>query len=47
MTIIYYPDGTEVTTPVNDFQEADRKTWLSSLEPGSPAAGPLNPVLFP
>jgi ectoine hydroxylase-related dioxygenase (phytanoyl-CoA dioxygenase family) len=47
MTIIYYPAETNVNEPVNDFQRADLKTWLNSLPPGVPAAGTLNPILFP
>lgn len=47
MTIIYYPDGTKVHAPLNDFQELDRQVWLDSISPGEPAAGPLNPVLEP
>jgi ectoine hydroxylase-related dioxygenase (phytanoyl-CoA dioxygenase family) len=47
MTVIYYADGTLVSEPKNSFQEADRRAWLAGLEPGRPAAGPLNPVLFP
>lgn len=45
MTIIYYPDGTTIAEPVNDFQRADHKTWLNELPIGAPADGPLNPVL--
>ncbi|MCA1946670.1 MAG: phytanoyl-CoA dioxygenase family protein, partial [Armatimonadetes bacterium] len=47
MTVIYYADGAAVSRPRNPFQEADRLAWLAGLEPGRPAAGPLNPVLFP
>ena len=45
MTIIYYPDGTAVDTPKNDFQRNDLAAWLSGIEPGKQADGPLNPVL--
>lgn len=45
MTVIYYPDGTRVTPPVNAFQEADQRTWLDGLPAGELAAGPLNPLL--
>lgn len=45
MTVIYYPDGTTVAEPKNDFQRADHATWLDSIEPGQPADGPLNPIL--
>lgn len=43
MTIIYVADGARVTPPANDFQEADRQTWLGGLEPGSLVDSPLNP----
>lgn len=46
MTVIYYPDGTRVSEPQNEFQRADRRTWLSDIEPGMLADGPLNPVVF-
>ena len=47
MTVIYFPDGTPVGAPKNDFQKADHRVWLDSIAPGDPAAGPLNPVVFP
>lgn len=47
MTVIYYPDGTNVGLPANDFQEADHRVWLNSIKPGQPADGPLNPVVYP
>jgi ectoine hydroxylase-related dioxygenase (phytanoyl-CoA dioxygenase family) len=47
MTVIYYPDGTPVAEPKNDFQKADHQVWLSSLPAGHPANGPLNPVVYP
>ncbi len=47
MTVIYYPDGTPVSPPSNPFQEADHRTWLNSTAVGSPAAGPLNPLVYP
>lgn len=47
MTIIYFPDGTPVAEPVNDFQRADHKTWLDAIEPGLPAGGKLNPIMWP
>ena len=46
MTIIYFADGAHVTEPQNKHQEADRQRWLCGLEPGSPAASPLNPVVL-
>lgn len=47
MTVIYFPDGTPVAAPKNDFQKADHEVWLASIEPGQPAASPLNPVVYP
>lgn len=47
MTIIYYPDGTLVSEPTNGFQQGDQKQWLNSIPAGEPAAGPLNPVVYP
>lgn len=47
MTVIYFPDGTPVAAPKNDFQRADHRVWLNSIEPGRPANGPLNPVVYP
>lgn len=47
MTVIYYPDGTPVAEPQNDFQHADLRTWLDSVPVGKVADGPLNPVVFP
>jgi len=46
MTIIYFADGATVTTPVNVHQENDRQRWLQGLEPGSPAASGLNPLVL-
>lgn len=45
MTVIYYPDGTRVKEPANDFQKADHRVWLDSISAGELAAGPLNPVV--
>ncbi len=45
ITVIYYPDGTLVGEPKNDFQKADHRVWLGSIAPGQVADGPLNPVL--
>jgi len=46
MTVIYYPDGTKVSEPRNDFQKADLATWLGAKPVGAVADGPLNPVLW-
>src|SRR6478735_66387 len=45
ITIIYFADGAMVTEPINEHQEADRKRWLDSLNPGEPAASRLNPLI--
>ncbi len=47
MTVIYYPDGTTIAEPKNEFQKADHQGWLGGLEPGALADGPLNPILYP
>lgn len=46
MTIIWYADGTRVGTvgPTNRF---DHHVWLDQIPEGDPAAGPLNPRLWP
>jgi hypothetical protein len=46
MTIIYYPDGTRVAEPANDWQREDKRVWLDDLPPGSLAAGDGNPILY-
>jgi ectoine hydroxylase-related dioxygenase (phytanoyl-CoA dioxygenase family) len=45
MTVIYYPDGTRVIEPQNDFQKADLATWLDGLPAGEHPNGKLNPKL--
>ena len=45
MTIIYFADGTKISTPINEWQEKDRQRWLQSIAPGELAASPLNPPL--
>ncbi len=45
MTIIFMDANAEVTLPQNENQEADRKRWLGSKEPGSRADSWLNPVI--
>ena len=47
MTIIYYPDGTRVHEPRNDFQKLDHQVWLNGIPAGETADGPLNPVVYP
>ena len=46
MTIIYFADGTRVGPLDHPSRQLDRDVWLSGCEPGEPAAGPLNPVLY-
>jgi ectoine hydroxylase-related dioxygenase (phytanoyl-CoA dioxygenase family) len=46
MTVIYYADGARITTPVNDAQELDRKTWFQGMQAGEPAASAINPLLL-
>jgi ectoine hydroxylase-related dioxygenase (phytanoyl-CoA dioxygenase family) len=46
MTIIYFADGAKVTAPINEHQENDRNTWLSSLQSGEIAASELNPLVL-
>ena len=45
MTVIYFADGARITEPINEFQKADHKRWLSGIEPGKIADGELNPIL--
>jgi ectoine hydroxylase-related dioxygenase (phytanoyl-CoA dioxygenase family) len=45
MTVIYFADGTRIA-PTREGSEPDRHKWLGSPEPGTLAAGPLNPVVF-
>ncbi|HKY17036.1 MAG TPA: hypothetical protein VJM33_19065, partial [Microthrixaceae bacterium] len=48
MTVIYFADGTRILDDVSDASRAfDLTMWLSGCEPGGPAAGPGNPVLWP
>ena len=46
MTVIYYADGARVGPLDHPARKLDRKLWLGSCEPGEPAAGPQNPVLY-
>lgn len=47
MTVIYYDASAVVGRSDTMFRDFDRKVWLDGIEPGQPAAGPLNPVLWP
>lgn len=46
MTVIYFADGASVTEPQNKHQEADRQTWLASLNAGEKAASIHNPLIL-
>jgi ectoine hydroxylase-related dioxygenase (phytanoyl-CoA dioxygenase family) len=46
MTVIWFADGARVTAPDNPNRHRDRNRWLNDIDPGEPAAGPLNPVVF-
>ena len=47
MTIIYFADGTCVSEPDSIYQKFDLSVWLPGLDPGDPAASPINPRLWP
>jgi ectoine hydroxylase-related dioxygenase (phytanoyl-CoA dioxygenase family) len=47
MTIIYFADGAIVGPLDSPYRAFDNKVWLDGIPPGEPAAGPLNPVLWP
>jgi len=46
MTIIYIADGATITTPKNQYQEADRQTWFLGLPVGEAAASAINPLVL-
>lgn len=46
MTIIYIADDAKITSPRNQFQENDHKTWLLSKEVGTLADAALNPLVL-
>jgi ectoine hydroxylase-related dioxygenase (phytanoyl-CoA dioxygenase family) len=46
MTVIYFADGARVGPLDHPNRRLDRDVWLRGCEPGDPAAGPRNPVLF-
>jgi ectoine hydroxylase-related dioxygenase (phytanoyl-CoA dioxygenase family) len=46
MTVIYFADGTRVGPLDHPNRRFDRDVWLRGCEPGEPAAGPWNPVLY-
>lgn len=45
-TIIYMQDSISMITPQHRNHAMDAKMWLPGIEPGQPAASPINPVLF-
>lgn len=47
MTVIYFADGAVVGPVDSPFRALDHRVWLDSIPPGEPAAGPLNPRLWP
>jgi len=47
MTIIWYADNTRVSADLSGPRVFDHKVWLAETPAGEPAAGPLNPLLWP
>ncbi len=45
MTIIYFADGTRITSPQNQNQINDIKTWMGGKKSGDAADSHLNPIL--
>lgn len=45
MTVIYLADGSKVSQPKNQNQEADHQRWLMSKAVGSVIDSPLNPLI--
>jgi len=46
MTVIYFADGTTVSTPDNPNRESDLRGWLPGCQPGDLAASELNPLVY-
>jgi len=46
MTVIYFADGTKVSTPDNPNREGDMRGWLPGCQPGDLAASALNPLVY-
>ena len=46
MTIIYYPDGTKLTKPENQNQQADFDMYYPGMKPGEFAASSLTSILY-
>ncbi len=47
MTVIYFADGALVGPLDSPYRAFDDQVWLDGIPEGQPAAGPLNPVLWP
>ncbi len=47
MTVIYFADGAVVGPLDSSHRTFDNEVWLAGIAEGEPAAGPLNPVLWP
>lgn len=47
MTVIWFADGATVGPVDSIYRQLDHQVWLSAIPEGDPAAGPLNPVLWP
>lgn len=45
MTVIYLADGSKVSQPKNQHQEADHQRWLMSKAVGTVIDSPLNPLI--
>jgi hypothetical protein len=46
MTVIYYAEGARVGPADHPIRAHDLRTWLHPCQPGEPAAGELNPLLW-
>ncbi len=46
MTVIYFADGVKTFAPDNPHRADDLATWLPGVQPGEPAASPLNPLVY-
>jgi|ETNmetMinimDraft_26_1059896.scaffolds.fasta_scaffold861020_1 hypothetical protein len=46
MTIIYYPDGTNLIEPDNENRKVDFDAFYPGMQPGQSAASELTPVLY-
>ena len=47
MTVIYFADGAVVGPVDSPYRAFDNKVWLDGIPAGEPAAGRLNPLLWP